>query len=64
MTLYSASGSLLANYSASGANWTTVSHVGIVEPAILMLTSSTSLIGQQVVISDHVSGFAVFLPVR
>ncbi len=63
VALHSASGSLLANYSASGTNWTTDSQVGIVEPDILTITSSMSLIGQQVVISDHASGFAAFLPV-
>ncbi len=63
VALYSASGSLLASYSASGSNWTTGTRVGIVDPDVLTLTSSTSLVGQQVVISDRGSGFATYLPV-
>ena len=61
VAIHPASGSLLANYSRSGTNWTTDSQVGIAEPDILTIASPTSLVGPQVVISDHASGFATFL---
>lgn len=64
MALYSSSGSLLANYSVSGSNWTTHSRVGIFEPDVLTITSVTSLIGQQVVIWDPGSGFGDYQPIR
>lgn len=61
VALQSVSGSLLANYSPSGTNWTTGQRVGIAEPDILTITSSTALVGQQLVLLDRDSGFAASL---
>ena len=60
ITLYSATGSTLTNYSFSGTNWTADKTVEIFEPVLLTATSSTNLAGQVLVISDtvtHVTGY-------
>lgn len=64
VALYATAGSLLANFSSSGTNWTTSHSIAIVEPDILNVTASTDLIGHELVISDHVAGFAMFLPIH
>lgn len=64
VVMTSADGSILVNYSLTGTNWTADKSVEIPEPAILTATSSTSLVGQWLVISDTITDVTGYNNVR
>ena len=60
VALYSADGSILTNYSLTGTSWTADNAVEIFDPVVLTATSSTTLVGHWLVISDtvtHLTGY-------
>jgi hypothetical protein len=52
VTLSATWGRVLANYTVSGANWTTTQSVDIYWPDVFTVTSSTPLVGQIVSVAD------------
>jgi hypothetical protein len=61
VTLYWANGAPAANYSLSGGNWTTNQSEVFSEPQILTATSSTSLVGQFLGITDTTRHYPVLV---
>jgi len=63
VTLYSAGGSVLANYSPSGPNWTTGRSVEISQPDVFAVASATNLLGEYLAVTDPATGSAAHSPI-
>jgi hypothetical protein len=56
VVLYTSLDAVVANFSLSGANWTTGQSVDILNPDVLTVTSVTNLQGQYITVDDTVPG--------